>query len=193
MKFCEILILWKISYFAESKFHEIKFQYRTERISEGCYSVGAITLCPLFTVHCPLCTVHCALSTVHCSLPIVKCTLSTACPPLPIAHCLLPSSHCLLSTSYCPLLTVHGSLFNFHCHCPLPTAHCPLLTAHCIYMLYICSIFGSISFLKATVCRNYLRFALSGHRFCECSGQWPVIVCSGQQAERSKRWAVNSV
>jgi hypothetical protein len=169
-KFREIEILYKkTSNFAISKFREIETQ---------CWTYPPSAHCPLPTVYCLLSTVHCPLPTVnvhhsmpaHCLLPAplyplstVQCPMPTAYCPLFTAHYLLPTLYCplftattycppLLPTVYCPLLADCFLWSSAHCHCPLSSAYSPLSTARCpLWMLYICGIFGSVSFLnKAT-------------------------------------------
>jgi hypothetical protein len=175
----------------------MKFQYQTDHIPEDSILLVPIARCPLPTVYCSLSIVHCPLFNFHCPLP-VHCLLPTSHCPLSV-----PNAHCLLSTIYCPLFTTHCRLSIAHCplftdNCPLPTAHvhCQLTTVHGACCISAASLVLLAS-NKATAFKELFRFALSGHRFRECGGQWAVILGSGQQTERSKQgvvggpWAAN--
>jgi hypothetical protein len=79
-------------------------------------------------------------------------------------------------------------------HYPLLTVHSQLPTVHAVCMLYL---WFYQPFYEATVCKKYFRFVLSGHTFCECSGQWAVIMGSGQETKGSKtmcskQWVVDT-
>jgi hypothetical protein len=142
--------------------------------------------CHLITAHCPLPTVYCPLSTAcllsstQCLMPNVQCPLSITCYLLPTiyfqlltAFCSLPNVYCPLFTAHCLPPTVYSVLSTVYCslsttHCLLPTVQCPLSsgystlsTARCpLSMLFICCIFGSISFLTRQLLMGSVQWSM---------------------------------